>query len=240
MGSEFIHPDDTVRVRDTVDAAMRNRSAFAFDFRVVGADGGLRWLSTSGRYSPEGRKGRLLGVTMDVTHRRTLEAQLRQAQKMDAVGRLAGGIAHDFNNLLTAVLGYADLLESSELDQEQRRDIQEIVKAGHRATSLTRQLLAFSRRQIVQSEVLDLNATVLSLAKMLRRLIGEQIELTATLAAQVAAVRADPGQIEQVVVNLVLNARDAMPGGGTSGSRRRTFRSTRRLSSDRWSRPAST
>ena len=141
--------------------------------------------------------------------------QLRQAQKMEAVGRLAGGIAHDFNNLLTAITGYSDLtLRRLQPDTPLRRNVEEIKKAGDRAASLTRQLLAFSRKQVLQPKVLNLNVVVSDMEKMLQRLIGEHIELRTVLASDIGSVKADPGQIEQVIMNLAVNARDAMPHGG--------------------------
>jgi len=156
-----------------------------------------------------------VAVKRDVTNERRVEEQLRQAQKMEAVGRLAGGIAHDFNNLLTAITGYTDLLLMDLPEGElAHREVLEIRKAGDRATSLTRQLLAFSRRQVLQPKVLDLNQVVTDMEKLLRRLIGENIELVTSLADDLGHVRADPGQIEQVIVNLAVNARDAMPNGG--------------------------
>ncbi len=156
-----------------------------------------------------------VAVKRDVTNERRVEEQLRQAQKMEAVGRLAGGIAHDFNNLLTAITGYTDLL-LMDLPEggAAHREVLEIRKAGDRAASLTRQLLAFSRRQVLQPKVLDLNQVVMDMEKMLRRLIGENIELVTALADDLGYVKADPGQIEQVIVNLAVNARDAMPNGG--------------------------
>jgi two-component system cell cycle sensor histidine kinase/response regulator CckA len=153
-------------------------------------------------------------VVEDISERRSLETQLRQAQKMEAVGRLAGGIAHDFNNLLTAILGSSDLLLETMTRPEERDDVEEIRKAAKRAADLTRQLLAFSRQQVLAPQVLDLNALVTDLEKLLRRLIGEHVELHTVLAGDLGAVRADPGQLEQVIVNLAVNARDAMPGGG--------------------------
>lgn len=156
-----------------------------------------------------------LVLSNDITQRKQLENQFRQSQKMEAVGRLAGGVAHDFNNLLTAITGYCDLLLSG-LDEDLplRRDLEEIKKAGDRAASLTRQLLAFSRRQVLQPKVLDLNEVVANIEKMLMRLIGEDIDLITVLHPQLASVKADPGQIEQVIMNLAVNSRDAMPGGG--------------------------
>jgi len=151
----------------------------------------------------------------DVTVRKQLEQQLIQAQKMEAVGRLAGGVAHDFNNLLTIINGYSQLLTEQISTEDPRRDqLNEILKAGERAASLTRQLLAFSRRQVLEPKILDLNSVLADLQKMLRRLIGEDIELVTTLKPKLGRVKVDPGQIEQVIMNLAVNARDAMPEGG--------------------------
>lgn len=151
----------------------------------------------------------------DVTERRALEQQLRQAQKMEAVGRLAGGIAHDFNNLLTVISGYCEfLLERMTAERSFRAPVQEIANAAERATSLTRQLLAFSRKQMLAPKLLDLNAIVTENLRMLTRMIGEDIQLVMVPGADIGAVRADPGQIEQLIMNLAVNARDAMPHGG--------------------------
>jgi two-component system, cell cycle sensor histidine kinase and response regulator CckA len=156
----------------------------------------------------------VVGVYIDITERKQLEEQLRQSQKMEAVGRLAGGIAHDFNNLLTAVKGNAEMLLFDELAPATAAGLEEIRRAAIRAAGLTRQLLAFSRKQVLQPEVLDLNGAIREMHSMLRRLIGEDIELSATLDPALGAIRADPGQVEQVILNLVVNARDAMPTGG--------------------------
>ena len=154
-------------------------------------------------------------VVRDVTESRRLEEMLRQAQKMEAVGRLAGGVAHDFNNLLGVILGYTGLLlERLGPDDPQRKDIEQIQKAGDRAALLTRQLLAFSRKQVLQLSVLDLNAVVTSTEKLLQRLIGEDVELLVILNPELGRVKADAGQIEQIIMNLAVNARDAMPSGG--------------------------
>ena len=163
----------------------------------------------------EGRIQGTIGMGLDITERVQLEAQFRQAQKMEAVGRLAGGIAHDFNNLLTAILGYAELvLEQLPADSELAADIDQIRRAGLSASSLTRQLLAFSRRQMLKPEVICINDVVARTETLLRRLIGEDIELTTRLDTELAHVSADPAQIEQVIVNLAVNARDAMAEGG--------------------------
>jgi two-component system, cell cycle sensor histidine kinase and response regulator CckA len=157
-----------------------------------------------------------LAVLMDVTDRRRLEEQLRQAQKMEAVGMLAGGVAHDFNNLLTIITGYGQLMLNNLSDSDpNRHSAEQIVKAGERAAALTKQLLAFSRRQVLQPKVLDLNMLVKTLSTMLQRLIGEDIDLRLVLRTDLGRVSADPGQLEQVLMNLVVNARDAMPQGGT-------------------------
>ena len=206
------HPDDAARVAADLRAALASRSEFQAEFRVLLPDGQVRWLSSVGHVAHSGTM--LLGITTDVTARRTLEAQFRQAQKMEAVGQLAGGVAHDFNNLLTAILGYANVLSETLPGARDRARVDEIIRAAERAGTLTRQLLAFSRRQLLETKVLSLNAVVLGLVDMLRRLIGEHIELTTALPPDLGRVRADRGQLEQVVVNLVVNARDAMPQGG--------------------------
>jgi PAS domain S-box-containing protein len=154
------------------------------------------------------------GIVEDITEQQRLAAELRQAQKMDAIGRLAGGIAHDFNNLLTAILGYAEILSDQVPSESARRDLGEIHRAGTRAADLTRQLLAFSRKQMMKPIVCDLNEVASGACGMLRRVIGEDIQFTVIAAPAPVWVNADPGQIEQVLMNLVVNARDAMPEGG--------------------------
>jgi PAS domain S-box-containing protein len=162
-----------------------------------------------------GRSSGVIEYVRDITEHRRLEEQFRQAQKMEAVGRLAGGIAHDFNNLLMVIRGYSDLLlEELKPADSRRRALEEIRKAGERAATLTLQLLAFSRKQVLQPQILDLNAVVSNINTMLRRLIGEDIELTMLPGAALDRVQADPGQVEQVIMNLAVNACDAMPHGG--------------------------
>jgi PAS domain S-box-containing protein len=173
-----------------------------------------QWFNTP-LMSEDGAFTGLVALAEDVTERRRLEGQYLQAQKMEAVGQLAGGVAHDFNNLLTIINGYGDLVLGQLPPHDPARGlVQEITRAGERAAALTRQLLAFSRQQVVAPQVLDLNALVLDLEKMLRRLIGEDVELASVLRPHLGPVKADPGQVEQVLMNLVVNARDAMPRGG--------------------------
>ena len=156
-----------------------------------------------------------VGLVRDVSERSRLEERLRQSQKMEAVGRLAGGIAHDFNNLLTVILGHSSLILSGHRDSDTlHRSVEQIAKAGERASSLTRQLLAFSRKQVLKPTILDLNAIVGDMEAMLKRLIGEDIRLQSNTQPDLGRVRADRGQIEQVIMNLAVNARDAMPSGG--------------------------
>ena len=163
----------------------------------------------------QGEITHFVAIKEDITLRKNLEQQLRQAQKMEAVGRLAGGIAHDFNNLLTAINGYSELILNSLEDADPlRKDIGEIKKAGDRAASLTRQLLAFSHKQVLRPRVLDLNAVLADIDELIRRLTREDIELVTSLQPDLGCVKADPGQIEQVILNLAINARDAMPHGG--------------------------
>ena len=179
-------------------------------------DGRQRFfLNNSVGFMEDGRLVRVWGTQRDITEQKKLEEQLRQAQKMEAVGRLAGGVAHDFNNLLTAILGNTQLLRRDLGETHpSRADVEEIRKAADRAAALTRQLLAYSRRQVLQPRVLDLNGVVRDMERLLDRLIGEDVTLVTRLATTLGPVRADPGQIEQVVVNLAVNARDAMPHGG--------------------------
>jgi PAS domain S-box-containing protein len=188
-----------------------------WDTLVVRPDRGEVPVEISMAYARTGKQGLFTAVLRDVTRQRQFEEELRQAQKMEAVGRLAGGIAHDFNNLLTVIGASSDFLLHDLRDQSSSlsEDVREIKAATNRAASLTRQLLAFSRRQLVQPQMLDLNAVVREMETMLRRLIGEDTTLSTEYAHNIGMVKLDRGQLEQVVVNLVVNARDAMSGGGT-------------------------
>jgi two-component system cell cycle sensor histidine kinase/response regulator CckA len=205
------------------DEAFRQLAAGTLDRHVVDErqfrrrDGSLIWASvnTSIHRDSEGHSQHFISVIEDITQRRTLEAQFRQANKMDAIGQLASGVAHDFNNLLTVILGFAELVNADgAMSSQQGKDLGEIVKAAQRASGLTKQLLAFSRQQVLHTAPLDVNGLITNMTGMLGRLIGEHIEVTLSLAANLSLALADRGQLEQVVMNLVVNARDAMPGGG--------------------------
>jgi signal transduction histidine kinase/CheY-like chemotaxis protein len=188
-----------------------------FETQFRRRDGTIIWVRDSGRAvrDDEGRVLSYEGSLEEITERRRLEEQLRQAQKMEAIGRLAGGVAHDFNNLLTAMMGYTGLvLETLSPNDPMRSDIEGIQKTAERASNLTRQLLAFARKQVIHPAVLNPNDLILNVDKMLRRLIGEDIELVTLPAPNLGQVKADPGQLEQVLLNLAVNARDAMPRGG--------------------------
>jgi two-component system, cell cycle sensor histidine kinase and response regulator CckA len=214
---ERVHPDDRKSVRETVGEAIRSGADFTVQHRTLWPDGTVRWVSGAGRVhlGEHGEPVRAVGISLDITERHTLEEQYRQAQKMEAIGRLAGGVAHDFNNLLTAILGYTELLLADLApDDPHQTDVGEIQKAGLSAAGLIRQLLAFSRKQIIEPTLLGLNAVVADMRAMLQRLIGEDVRVTLALRPDLAPVMADRGQVEQIVMNLALNARDAMPGGG--------------------------
>jgi PAS domain S-box-containing protein len=214
--TQTVAPEYLEKARQMLVRKLADEEITVYDLEIIAKDGRRIAVEVNTRLVYQnGVPVAVQGIARDVTERRQLEDQLRQAQKMEAVGRLAGGIAHDFNNLLTAITGYSDLiLRRLRADDPLRRNVEEIKKAGDRAASLTRQLLAFSRKQVLQPKVLDLNAVVSDMEKMLRRLIGEDIELRTALASELGSVKADPGQIEQVIMNLAVNARDAMPNGG--------------------------
>jgi len=213
----LIHPDDREATIEAVGQGMKSGADFTTQHRTIRPDGAVRWLTGSGRVllGDDGRPLRAVGISLDVTERRALDAQYQQAQKMEAIGRLAGGVAHDFNNLLTVILGYSQLLQRSLAPGDPRgQDVAEIQKAGAMAATLTRQLLAFSRKEIIEPRLLDLNRVFADMRGMLERLIGEDVQVVLRLRPELAAVRADRAQMEQVLMNLAVNARDAMPDGG--------------------------
>ena len=214
----MVHPDDRERVSGVLSGMPTTEQLAALEFRIVWPDGSVHWLGGAGRLStlaPETAPV-FIGVAIDITEHRRLQDQFRQAQKMEAIGQLAGGVAHDFNNLITAISGFAELIDTGLHPADPaRRDAAEITEAAKRAASLTRQLLAFSRRQVLQPRIVDVNDLVSSLIPMLSRLMRDDVILKTDLSAQIPRTMADPGQVEQVLMNLVVNARDAMPHGGT-------------------------
>ncbi|MGE3490915.1 MAG: PAS domain S-box protein [Vicinamibacterales bacterium] len=212
-----VHPEDRATVSGIIDRAVKSGQDYSMQHRVIWPDGSVRWLTVAGRVhlDAHGKALRATGVSIDNTDRRQLEAQFQQAQKMEAIGRLAGGVAHDFNNLLTIILGNCELLATSVSDARTLRQVIGIETAASQAAGLTRQLLAFSRKQIIEPTLVDLNKVIGDLRKMLGRLIGEDITVVVDLPPDVGPVLADHNQIEQVVMNLAVNARDAMPSGGT-------------------------
>jgi PAS domain S-box-containing protein len=212
-----IHPDDRASVAASVQRALNGGGGLDYEFRILLPDGRVRWLADQGRVIRDQRGSPLYmtGVCLDTTERKLIEERLRQAQRMDSVGQLAGGIAHEANNMMSVVLGCADyVLQRTDLPGPVREDVDQIWKAAKRTASITQQLLAFSRRQVLQPQVLDLNATVRDLEPILSRTLGETRGLRMHLSPGLSSVRADPGQLEQVLINLTLNARDAMRDQG--------------------------
>ena len=221
---ELVHPEDAERVTQIMNDALREGRRVTLDrVRVRHRDGSWRTLEGSGARMIDDRgQPWLVAAARDITERVLLQQQLVQSQKMEAVGRLAGGVAHDFNNLLTVILGYGDLLLEQLADNHLlHQEVDEIKRAAARAAVLTQQLLAFSRKQVLSPRVIDLNAELNTMSGMLRRILGEDVGLELRLQQGVGHVRVDPGQLEQVLLNLVINARDAMSGSGrvTVGAR---------------------
>ena len=216
---ESIHPEDRDRVKSEITRPESKAVPLSHEYRIIRPDGAVRWIHDRG-FPVRDDQGRVImftGVATDITERKALEQQLLQAQKMEAVGRLAGGVAHDFNNLLMAITGYGELMRAKvHKDDPLYGHLENILKAGDRAAALTQQLLTFSRQKIVHPQVIDLNRVVLDLEPMLRRLIGEDLDLEVVTDRRLGAVKADPGQLGQIIMNLVVNARDAMPQGGRS------------------------
>jgi PAS domain S-box-containing protein len=214
--SVCLHPDEVPIVRRIRERLEPGEVSAPYVIRTIHKDGSMRWMEgTSTNLIHDPSVGAIVSNFRDVTERRRLEEQLRQAQKMEAIGSLAGGVAHDFNNLLSVILAYSDLIASDLKPSDAiYADVAEIRGAGQRAADLTKQLLAFSRKQMLQPRVVDLNAIVAASERMLRRLIGEDIELTVFADKNLDRILVDPGQVEQVIMNLAVNARDAMVGGG--------------------------
>ena len=215
-----LHPADRDRAMQTLQDALRyeNGGDYTDEYRTVGLeDSQERWLSSRGRvfFDPQSQPVRVVGVILNITDRKRLEQQLLQSQKLESIGRLAGSIAHDFNNLLTIINGYAHLVLAEMGPNDALRDsMEELSKAAMQAAGLTRQLVSFSRRQVAEPKTIGVNDFVKDYENMLRRLLGENIELVLSLHPDAGAFRADPGQMGQVLMNLAVNSKDAMPDGG--------------------------
>ena len=213
----MVHPDDRDAVRAAAEAALKDYAAYDIVHRIVRDDGGIRWVHEQADVirDADGCAIRMVGTVQDVTERRLLEEQLRQSQKMEVIGGLAGGIAHDLNNALTAIAGYAELaLGLIADDHPARPDVKEIRRAAVRAGSTTKKLLAFSRKQLLAPRVFSLNDTVAGLARLLSRSLGTEIQIQSRFDSNLPPVLGDPGQVEQAIINLAVNAKDAMPNGG--------------------------
>jgi len=216
-GIEQIHPDDREKVMEAALEAKRSGMGRSIEYRIRHKDG--RWVQLESTASvirnKNGEVEKLVIVNRDVTERKDLEKQLVLSQKLEAIGKLSGGVAHDFNNILNVILGYSEELQKHIPPEDPYREaVDEIINAGKRAASLTQQLLAFSRKQVFESQVIDLKVIVSEAAKMLERLIGEDIKLEIVPTPQIGPVKADRCQIERVILNLAVNAREAMPQGG--------------------------
>ncbi|NLH50478.1 MAG: PAS domain S-box protein [Myxococcales bacterium] len=221
---ELIHPNDREAIVRRYDESWERGTKFSAEYRCLRKNGHYVLLQDTGYplLDEQGRPERILGVINDITdkkaaeeNRRRLEEQLVQAQKMESIGRLAGGVAHDFNNILTGIIGYAEMMLTGMADDDRSfAEVTEIKKAAERAATLTAQLLAFSRKQLIDPKILDLNLLVGQSVRMIQRLIGEDIDLQFTAAPDLGRVKVDAGQIDQILINLAVNARDAMPRGG--------------------------
>jgi PAS domain S-box-containing protein len=212
--ADFVHPEDQASVVEQMARLAASGGAQA-TFRMRHAGGGWRWIETFWTATVQDGVRYNVAVGRDITERKRLEAQFLQAQKMEGIGRLAGGVAHDFNNLLTAIMSYTELARDGLAPGDPvGEDLDEVARAARRAADLTSQLLAFARKQIIEPQALNLNTLIEGMDRLLRRVIGEDVELHVRPAAELGYVKADPGQIEQVLINLAVNARDAMPDGG--------------------------
>jgi len=212
-----MHPDDLAMALEETRAALIGEKEYDFEFRIVHPDGTVKHLKTNALVirDDDGKAVRMIGMNQDITERKHLEEQLRQSQKMEAIGQLAGGIAHDFNNILTAIYGYCSVLQMKVgKDEPIRPQIDHIYEAAERAANLTRSLLAFSRKQLMAPKPVNLNDIIMNIGKLLTRIIGEDIHFKTVLTGKPLRILADSGQIEQVLMNLAANARDAMPDGG--------------------------
>jgi signal transduction histidine kinase/CheY-like chemotaxis protein len=214
----LLHEEDRDTVRSILEGSTTGVDEFDLQYRAYGPGGSLHWMEGKGRLIRDatGHAVSVLGVSIDITDRMRLEGQMRQAQKMEAIGQLAGGIAHDFNNLLTAIIGHGGLMLMDLDDKTQiKSDAEAILRAADTATTMTRQLLAFSRGQLLNPDVIDINKVIVKTEQLLARLIGERITLVTDLASDLYPVKVDEGQLQQVLMNLAVNSRDAMPTGGT-------------------------
>jgi two-component system cell cycle sensor histidine kinase/response regulator CckA len=216
--ADTIHPEDRERIVERWEHAVRDRAPHSAEYRVIWRDGSVHSIMAVGRCTPDNPADRpvhFTGVVLDLTERRRAEERLQESLRLEAVGRLAGGVAHDLNNMLAAILGFGDLLSRSfEPSDPRLSDLEQISRAAERSARLTRQLLAFARRDLIQPRPLDVNAVIRHAEGLLRPIVGENIELILQLSADLGVVFADPRQVEQILLNLVLNARDAMPLGG--------------------------
>ena len=213
----FVHPDDLAMVRTAFQTAIEGGQAYDIEYRIATATGQLRWVHEKAEVIREsdGRPALMLGTAQDISDHRRLEDQVHHSQKMEALGRLAGGVAHDLNNALTTIAGYTALaLAELPDDHPARADVVEIRRAAERAESVTRQLLVFSRKQLFEPRLFDLNQILDGVTRLLVRTLGDDVTLRTVKAPSLPAIVGDPGQVEQAIVNLVTNARDAMPAGG--------------------------
>jgi len=213
----FLHPDDADAALEANRAAVAGEREYDIEFRIMRPGGSMKYIRANGVVirDGDGRAVRMIGLNQDITDRKQMEDQLRQSQKMEAIGQLAGGIAHDFNNILTVIYGYCHMMQAGmDGNSPHRAKLDQVLAASERAANLTRSLLAFSRKQAMNPQPVDLNDIILNVGKLLSRIIGEDIRMNTVLSSNPAMVFADSGQLEQVLMNLAANARDAMPSGG--------------------------